>query len=290
MYEVLPIPLGDLKMKFRTSLYLLPIALTTSFGMVGACGGDEAAGDGDGDSISGDGDTGGVGGVGGMLNVCDAECKDDKNPCTEDVCNPDTGECGIPRSGNTCDDGIYCNGNDTCDEGDCAEHSGIPCAEGFECDEGQNSCGCTTAAHCDNGVFCDGAEACTGGECEDGTPPVCADGIQLCHPDLDQCVACIPGTYRCEDFSADEVIVKCDDQGQWPVAGSSSSSAIYWIASCLAGQGQVCDAATGKCKTGFLDPRDLEFEIPELLRGLPALEKGLRTDDVLNLAIRSEFG
>ena len=106
------------------SLLLGALCVSPSFA---ACGGSDAdgsggdgdgdgdgdGGDGDGDGDNGDGDmaVGGQGGGGGM--TCDEECVDDNNPCTEDACNPKTGECGIPRSGNTCDDGIYCNGADT---------------------------------------------------------------------------------------------------------------------------------------------------------------------------------
>jgi hypothetical protein len=46
-------------------------------------------------------------------------CPDDGNPCTDDVCAPATGVCGVPRSG-TCDDGNACTNDDVCTAGTCA--------------------------------------------------------------------------------------------------------------------------------------------------------------------------
>ncbi len=111
--------------------------------------GDGDAGDGDGDAGDGDGDMN-VGGQGGsMSSMCD-ECPDDGDPCTEDACNPETGECGIPRTGNSCDDGIFCNGADTCEEGECTGHEGDPCPE-TSCNEGKNACECSDKSHCQGG-------------------------------------------------------------------------------------------------------------------------------------------
>lgn len=74
------------------------------------------------------------------------DCPDDDNPCTEDECNPSTGECGIPRSETSCDDGVYCNGKDTCDAGECSVHDGNPC--GGTCNEGGKYCECSTKEDC----------------------------------------------------------------------------------------------------------------------------------------------
>lgn len=74
-----------------------------------------------------------------------ADC-DDGNPCTDDTCEPT----GCVRTPNTaaCDDGLFCNGLDTCSGGTCAAHVGSPCA-GLMCDEAGARCvGCTTRADC----------------------------------------------------------------------------------------------------------------------------------------------
>jgi hypothetical protein len=77
----------------------------------------------------------------------DLTCEDDDNPCTEDECNPATGECGIPRTGTSCDDGMFCNGDDTCSEGECTEHEGDPC-NGQTCNEGDDVCECVVDEDC----------------------------------------------------------------------------------------------------------------------------------------------
>jgi hypothetical protein len=91
-----------------------------------------------------------TGGAGGAPDLCagkNLDCPNDNNPCTEDACDPATGECGIPRTGTDCDDNIYCNGTDLCDAGECTDHSGNPCAT-HTCDEPGKSCQCATKDDC----------------------------------------------------------------------------------------------------------------------------------------------
>jgi hypothetical protein len=127
---------------------------------------------------------------GSEIDLCadlDLDCEVDDNPCTEDECNPATGTCGIPRTGTSCDDGVYCNGDDTCDAGECTEHDGNPCGA-QDCNEADDACECTLDEHCpadEPGAWgeCDYATtcietgkrsriiktfACTDGQCEQG--------------------------------------------------------------------------------------------------------------------------
>jgi len=365
-------------MNLRTSLWLFPLTLTGTLALAGGCGGGEENNEGgkavkddkdDKDSSSGgtgsggsDGEGSGAksggGGAGGDSAACADKCTDDGNPCTEDVCNPKTGECGIPRSGNACDDGIYCNGDDVCDAGDCTEHAGNPCSE-TSCNEGKNACECSQVAHCpgadisaekhgssgewgtidvgndcqydntcdeacscsvakttyectagscvttdknivdptcgsrsttgdsctDNGVFCDGDEVCSAGTCNSSpaTVPTCPGGPAFCYAPLDKCVTCVPGTFKCGAGSgSDEITIECKSNGEWDASS--------WNASCYASQNEVCDPISGGCKTGYFDPRDADFDVPELIRGISPLERGRKTADVFNLAIESEFG
>lgn len=94
---------------------------------------------------------GGMVGVGGAgIDLCadlDLNCEDDDDPCTEDECNPATGECGIPRTGTSCDDGVFCNGEDSCDAGACTEHEGDPC-NGQACNEADDACECVMDEDC----------------------------------------------------------------------------------------------------------------------------------------------
>lgn len=90
---------------------------------------------------------------------------DDRNPCTDDRC--EGGLCVHAANSAPCDDGLFCNGADTCRDRACA-HAGSPCAGG--CDEGTDTCAeCTVDADCGpvrTGPF-GPCEAGAGGECSE---------------------------------------------------------------------------------------------------------------------------
>jgi hypothetical protein len=63
----------------------------------------------------------------------------DGNPCTDDSCNPATGCVFTPDDTNTCDDGFFCNGQETCMNGQCIDGPD-PCPNNVNCDEGGEIC------------------------------------------------------------------------------------------------------------------------------------------------------
>lgn len=67
----------------------------------------------------------------------DDDCNDD-NVCTDDTCNAD-GTCSYENNTSKCDDGIFCNGADTCISGACSVHTGDPCGDAG-CDETFDIC------------------------------------------------------------------------------------------------------------------------------------------------------
>ncbi len=88
-------------------------------------------------------------------------------------CDGPTATCpadDIQPDGTTCDDGIFCNEDDTCSSGTYDEHAGTPCPDdglwrnGTEsCDEENQECTTKDVPDCsDNGLFCDGTEFCDG--------------------------------------------------------------------------------------------------------------------------------
>ncbi len=137
---------------------------------------------------------------------------DDTSPCTDDTCDLVAG-CVSTNNSAPCADGMFCNGNDTCQNGACSLHDGDPCSGAPECgssvcNEGGDTCefvvagtactddgnictddqcdGAGNCAHVPNSASCDDGDACTiddtcnGGVCE-GTPQggcsdVCGDG------------------------------------------------------------------------------------------------------------------
>ncbi len=114
-----------------------------------------------------------------------AECDDGLfcngiESCVNRTCQPGTGPC--------VDDGIFCNGEESCNEAnDVCEHTGNPCPATVTCDEERDVCtDCTEDAPCDDGLFCNGVETCVGGDCQDGTDP-CPEGVE-CDEETDTCL------------------------------------------------------------------------------------------------------
>ncbi len=130
--------------------------------------------------------------------------------CTTDSCNEGTASCdNIPNDGN-CDDGLFCNGAETCDAvNDCQAGTAVNCNDGVactddSCNEGTNSCdNIANNANCDNGIFCDGAETCDAvNDCQAGTAVNCNDGVG-CTDD-----SCNEATNSCDNIANN---ANCDD-------------------------------------------------------------------------------
>jgi hypothetical protein len=120
---------------------------------------------------------------------------DDGVGCTLDSCNETTDSCeNIPNDA-VCDDGLYCNGAETCDAVlDCRPGGGDPCTPPLVCDEGIDACvGCVTNPECDDGLYCNGIETCVTGTCQSGAPVDCDDG-NTCTDD-----SCNEGADSCEN-------------------------------------------------------------------------------------------
>jgi len=130
--------------------------------------------------------------------------------CTIDSCNEDADECEHSADDSKCDDGLWCNGAETCDPTKgCQPGTAPDCSDGIDCtidscnedaDECEHS---ADDSKCDDGLWCNGAETCDPAKgCQPGTAPDCSDGIDCtidsCNEDADEC-----------EHSADDS--KCDD-------------------------------------------------------------------------------
>ncbi len=103
----------------------------------------------------------------GQFEASGGACAADNNGCTNDVCNA-TGVCTHPNNAALCDDGLFCNGTDTCGGGACSVHSGSPCSTqcNATCAEATDSCFDAAGTHCDDGDACTLHEVCDGaGQC-----------------------------------------------------------------------------------------------------------------------------
>ncbi len=154
---------------------------------------------------------------------------DDGVACTVDSCNEATDSCDSVAVDSNCDDGLYCNGVETCDATlDCQPGTPVDCDDGIACTA--DSCNETTDecdnipndSLCDNGLFCDGAEVCSLSlGCQPGSDPCPAED---CDENNDTCVPV--------DCTGPE---DCDD-GLWCNGAETCSGGV-----CIAGTAPDCD-------------------------------------------------
>lgn len=146
---------------------------------------------------------------------------DDKNPCTDDSCDPgkDGGKGGCKFTPNTfsCDDGNACSDKDACVAGACKGGAAKACDDGNPCTAG--SCdpkanggkgGCVqkpSSGPCDDGKGCTTKDACKAGscagvqtDCDDSNP--CTD--DACDPNAKGGGGCVnsANTKPCDDGDA----------------------------------------------------------------------------------------
>lgn len=132
-------------------------------------------------------------------------CDEDSDSCVEclidDNCTEETpycvGKVCVECDNDTqCDDGLFCNGAETCDVGSCAP--GVsPCDDGLICDEESNTCAaCDNDTQCNDGVYCNGSEYCSDGSCLPGKLP-CPQDL-YCLEDNQTCVECLADS-NCDD-------------------------------------------------------------------------------------------
>ena len=124
--------------------------------------------------------------------------------CTDDSCNEGTDSCDHVANDANCDNGLFCDGVETCDPVRDCQAGTDPCPGGA-CDEDADACvtaECQSDNDCTDGLFCNGVEVCVSGACQAGTPVDCADGISCtndsCNEATDSCDN-IPDDALCED-------------------------------------------------------------------------------------------
>jgi tRNA A-37 threonylcarbamoyl transferase component Bud32 len=187
----------------------------------------------------------------------DATNCDDNNPCTDDDCVSNA--CVFtPAPGRACNDGLHCNGADTCDaSGSCAQHAGDPCSGGVacnnECDEQTDTCFNANGSPCDDALFCNGQETCDGaGVCSSPGDPctgnplcqnACSETNRSCNSPAgvpcdngvfcdgqEQCDGlgkCVAGSPACP--SADPCNSTCDETNQrcWAIGGTVCDDGLW---------------------------------------------------------------
>jgi len=202
-------------------------------------------------------------------------CNDGRS-CTIDTCSAATDACAHAVNNAACDDGLDCNGSETCSLAGptptgCLTGTPIPCGtDGIACtidacDEATNLCahapsnaacangqlcipaagGCTAGspcqgdAQCNDGNACNGVETCNG-VCQPGVPVTCNDGV-VCTTD-----SCNPMTGACT-FAPNNA--GCDDGFSCNGAETCSPQL-----GCVAGQFTVCDDGVACTADACLEP------------------------------------
>jgi hypothetical protein len=130
---------------------------------------------------------------------------DDGNGCTGEVCSD--GQPSHPGLvGQACNDGLFCNGTDSCNaSGSCGVHSGNPCngADGDSdcsesCSESANSC----TANDPNGSSCGTCRSCSSGSCTIDNGDDCG-ACRHCSSTGACVFECVTGEHCCTDADFD---------------------------------------------------------------------------------------
>lgn len=159
----------------------------------------------------------GQGCVAGAPPVCD-----DGIECTIDSCDEGLDACASTPDHDACDNGLFCDGAETCDAVDgCQPGGGDPCIPPTQCDEENDRCsGCSDDDHCDDGVDCT-ADTCEAGQCvNDPDDSNCDDGL-FCNG-VETCIeglGCTSGQPPCSGGqSCDEETDSCTVENRPPSA------------------------------------------------------------------------
>jgi len=128
---------------------------------------------------------------------------DDGVSCTVDSCNEVTDVCDYVPDNGLCDNGLYCDGVETCDPLlGCQASTPVICDDGVECtvdscNEATDTCDFVPDdGFCDDGLYCNGAEFCdTLLDCQAGTNP-CSN--TTCDEASDRCTDCLTDA-DCDD-------------------------------------------------------------------------------------------
>ena len=216
------------------------------------------------------GDTGGAGGSGGS-SACEVDCSQIQAPvCQVAQCNEQTGQCEVVADvdGTTCEDGLFCTANDSCQAGLCdpgpANDCGIsPAAcEIVTCDDQSQSCSTQPSQNGDPCIdpndLCLENATCMNGLCQ-GTPKDC-----FMQPVPDDCHVseCNPQNGQCEPVVGNEGGLCADLNDLCTVnktclsgvcQGGSPKDCSYLTVGCVMG---VCDVNNGQCTTQSVNNGD----------------------------------
>lgn len=167
---------------------------------------------------------------------------DDNNLCTDDACDPTSGNCAYTNNSGPCQDDSACTAGDACSGGGCVSGATVECGDDNLCTD--DSCvketGCVNLANavtCDDGDNCTIGDVCATSKCA-GTLNTCDDN-NVCTADV-----CDQATGGCQ---YNNIAVDCED-GNVCTTDDSCKSGV-----CTPGVAKICNDANA-CTADACDP------------------------------------
>jgi len=188
----------------------------------------------------------------GSALLCPSGTYDDTDDLVFAVC-PSQPAC---TDDSDCDDGVFCNGVETCSAGSCVAGTDVDCDDGVACTDdtcNEEAASCENTPNntfCNNGLFCDGVETCDLAiGCRAGTPMACDDGVgctdDSCNEDTDSCEN-TPNNTVCDNGLFCDGAETCD-----PVNGDSGTGCFAGTPACddgVACTDDTCNEDTDSCE------------------------------------------
>ncbi len=194
-----------------------------------------------------------------------------------------------------CNDGLYCNGGESCTEGRCQQGSApdcddhVPCTSD-RCVEVSQACAHeSNDALCNDGVFCNGMETCDALlDCVSGPPPECDDGVACTFDDCDEqadlCVHTSDASV-CDDHVFCNGVELCD-----PILGCTAgptpcADGIDCTVDACDELNQLCDHTpdSSACDDGIFCNGAEECTLAGCAGGIPPCPNGSLCDEVLDI-------
>jgi hypothetical protein len=166
-----------------------------------------------------------------------------------------------------CNDGLFCNGLESCVEGICQNGTPVDCNDNVNCtddacNEASDVCDhIPNNANCDDGVYCNGLETCDASNgCLAGTPVACLDdflfctGDEICDEATDSCIS--TGSPCDEGVPCNEVNDACEPSSCTNGVCDEGEDCNSCPQDCIGGSGAgSCDACfKGSCD-GICNPK-----------------------------------
>ena len=147
--------------------------------------------------------------AGGTCNPGKSNNCDDGNSCTDQACDPVTGNCSTTFNTLNCDDKNACTKGDACKDGVCKAGLSVDCTDTDACtlDSCDLAGGCThtvSTGVCDDGDACSYGETCASGACGGGQNLNCDDKNACTADSCDKITGCkhTPQNGGCDDGNA----------------------------------------------------------------------------------------